>query len=111
MQAHFVLAIRFCMRNIGYRHPAMIRAAQRPCEFLSTFAIGSNLYDLMDAAYCSLDLHEHSCELGHVPLIDHNPRGGEKEEFEPADAIRYNERTVAECSSARLKDEFGGNHV
>jgi hypothetical protein len=71
----------------------------------------TNLYDVMDAAYCSLELHEHCRSLNHVPLIDHNPRGGEKEEFEPADAIRYNERTVAERSNARLKDEFGGRHL
>ncbi len=71
----------------------------------------TNLYDVMDAAYCSLELHEHCRSLNHVPLIDHNPRGGEKEEFEPADAIRYNERTVAERSNARLKDEFGGKHL
>jgi hypothetical protein len=64
-----------------------------------------------DVAYCSLELHEHCRSLGHVPLIDHNPRGGVKEKFEPADAIRYNERTVAERSNARLKDEFGGNTV
>jgi hypothetical protein len=70
-----------------------------------------NCYDVMDAAYCSLELHEHSRSLNHVPLIDHNPRGGEKEEFEPADAVRYNERTVAERSNARLKDEFGGNNI
>ena len=63
----------------------------------------------MDAAYCSTVLHEHSRSLNHVPLIDHNPRGGTKEEFEPADAIRFNERTVAERSNARLKGEFGGN--
>ncbi|MDP2787607.1 MAG: transposase [Pseudomonadota bacterium] len=69
----------------------------------------TNCYDVMDAAYCSIELHEHCRSLNHVPLIDHNPRGGEKEEFEPADAIRYNERTVAERSNARLKDEFGGN--
>ncbi len=71
----------------------------------------TNLYDVMDAAYCSLDLHDHCRSLNHVPLIDHNPRGGKKEEFEPTDAIRYNERTVAERSNARLKDEFGGNHL
>lgn len=70
-----------------------------------------NLYDVMDAAYCSLDLHEHSRSLNHVPLIDHNPRGGEKVEFDPADAIRYNERTAAERTNARLKDEFGARHV
>ena len=70
-----------------------------------------NLYDVMDAAYCSSELREHSKSLGHVPLIDHNPRRGEKIEFDPAQAIRYNERTVAERSNARLKDEFGGNHL
>ncbi|MBK7954696.1 MAG: transposase [Candidatus Accumulibacter sp.] len=68
----------------------------------------TNLYDLMDAAYCSTDLREHSRSLGHVPLIDHNPRRGAKIEFAPAEAIRYNERTAAERSNARLKDEFGG---
>jgi hypothetical protein len=71
----------------------------------------TNLYDVMDAAYCSFDLHEHCRELNHVPLIDHNPRGGEKEHFEPADAVRYRERSVAERSNARLKDEFGGRHI
>ena len=71
----------------------------------------TSLYDVMDAAYCSLELHEHCRSLGHVPLIDHNPRGGEKEEFEPADALRYNVRAVAERANARLKDEFGGRHV
>lgn len=71
----------------------------------------TNLYDVMDAAYCSFELHEHCRSLGHVPLIDHNPRKGEKEAFEPADAVRYNERTVAERSNARLKDEFGARYV
>lgn len=81
-----------------------------PLSLMSAARV-TNLYDVMDAAYCSLDLHEHCRSLGHVPLIDHNPRGGEKIEFEPLDAIRYNERTVAERSNARLKDEFGGRHV
>jgi hypothetical protein len=71
----------------------------------------TNCYDLMDAAYCSGVLREFSCELGHVPLIDHNPRKGEKIEFSPAEAIRYNERTAAERTNARLKDEFGGTNV
>lgn len=71
----------------------------------------TNLYDLMDAAYCSTELRDHSRNLGHVPLIDHNPRRGEKIEFSPAEAVRYNERTAAERSNARLKDEFGGNHL
>lgn len=70
-----------------------------------------NLYDLMDAAYCSAELQEHCRGLGHVPLIDHNPRGGVKEEFDPADAVRYRERSGAERTNARLKDEFGGRYV
>jgi len=40
-----------------------------------------------DAAYCRSELREHSRSLGHVPLIDHNPRRGEKIEFSPAEAI------------------------
>ena len=70
-----------------------------------------NLYDVMDAAYCSAELRAHCKYLGHVPLIDHNPRGGEKIDFDPAQKVRYNERTVAERMNARLKDEFGGNTV
>lgn len=81
-----------------------------PLSLISAARV-TNLYDVMDAAYCSLELHEHCRTLGHVPLIDHNRRGGEKIEFEPTDAVRYNERTVAERSNARLKDEFGGRNV
>lgn len=71
----------------------------------------THCYELMDAAYCSEEIRAHSRSLGHVPLIDHNPRGGEKIEFTPAEAVRYNERTASERTNARLKDEFGGNHV
>lgn len=71
----------------------------------------TNLYDVMDSAYCSIEIQEHCRSLGHIPLIDHNPRGGQKDEFEPADAVRYRERTVAERTNARLKDEFGGRDI
>lgn len=71
----------------------------------------TSCYDLMDAAYCSEILREHSRSLGHVPLIDHNPRRGEKKEFAPHEAERYKERTQAERTNARLKDEFGGNDI
>lgn len=71
----------------------------------------TNLYDVMDAAYCSAELREDSRSLGHVALIDHNPRSGVKVEFDPPEAQRYKERTVAERMNARLKDEFGGNNV
>jgi hypothetical protein len=81
-----------------------------PLSLMSAQRVTS-LYDVMDAGYCSVEIQEHSRSLGHVPLIDHNPRGGAKDEFEPADAIRYKERTVAERSNARLKDEFGGRNL
>ena len=42
-------------------------------------------------------------DLVHVPLADHNPRKGEEIEFDPAQAVRYNDRTIAKRSSARLK--------
>lgn len=71
----------------------------------------THCYDVMDAAYCSVHLRADSRERGHVPLIDHNPRGGVKLEFDPVEAVRYNERTVAERMNARLKDEFGGRNV
>jgi transposase len=64
-------------------------------------------YELMDAAYSSIEIHEESTALGHVALIDHNPRGGEKKEFAPHEAERYKERAQAERTNARLKDEFG----
>ena len=71
----------------------------------------TNCYDLMDAAYCSGVLREHSRNLGHVPLIDHNPRRGEKIEFTPSEAQRYKERSQAERTNARLKDDYGGRHI
>ena len=71
----------------------------------------TNCYDLMDAAYCSEEIRRHSRSMGHVPLIDHNPRGGEKIAFDPAEAERYKERSQAERTNARLKDEFGGRQV
>lgn len=82
-----------------------------PLSSLMTAQRVTNCYDLMDAAYCSTEQRAHSRALGHVPLIDHNPRGGEKIEFDPAQARRYNERTAAERTNARLKDEFGGNAI
>jgi hypothetical protein len=81
-----------------------------PLSLISAERVTS-LYDLMDAAYCSSELRAHSKSLGHVPLIDHNPRRGEKIEFSPAEALRYNERSAAERSNARLKDEFGGRNI
>ncbi|MCP5303769.1 MAG: transposase, partial [Pseudomonadales bacterium] len=71
----------------------------------------THLYDLMDAAYCSEELRAYSRRCGQVPLIDHNPRRGEKQHFSPHEAKRYQERTQAERTNGRLKDDFGGRHI
>ena len=71
----------------------------------------TSLYDIADSAYCSPLLREFSRELDHVPLIDHNPRRGEKIAFAPHEAERFKERSTVERANARLKDEFGARHV
>jgi hypothetical protein len=68
-------------------------------------------YELMDAAYCSTVIREEIQAAGRVPLIDHNPRKGEKREFAPHEAQRYKTRSGAERCNARIKDEFGARHV
>lgn len=84
-----------------------------------------NCYDLMDAAYDVPDINEHSQSLGHVPLIDKNPR--RNKELKKAlveenlarktlnlvfpETLRYNARSTAERANSRLKDEFGACKV
>jgi hypothetical protein len=70
------------------------------------------LYDLMDSAYDAAPIYEVSRTLGHVSIIDKNPR--RKKDvvpMDPAQAVRYNERTAAERANGRLKEEFGGRNV
>lgn len=84
-----------------------------------------NLYDLMDSAYDAKEIEDHSRHLGHVPLIDRNPRSDKslREALEteakakstlhivyPED-IRYNKRSSAERVNSNLKDNFGGRTV
>jgi Transposase DDE domain/Transposase domain (DUF772) len=94
---------------------------------LATLTAGRiiNLYDLMDSGYDVPAIGEHSKVLGHVPLIDKNPRRN-KELQEAMEAekkarktlnltmpeeVRYNVRTTAERANSRLKDEFGACKV
>ena len=67
--------------------------------------------NLADAAYDAKDLRDMSERLGHVPIIDSNPRRGEKVEFSPAEAVRYRERSSVERVNSHLHDEHGGRHV
>ncbi len=67
---------------------------------------------LMDAAYDSEIIREHSRSLGHVALIDFNHRSpNDTREFSPHEAQRYKERSTAERVNARLKDEFGARMI
>ncbi len=69
------------------------------------------LYDLMDSAYDAAAIYDVSNRLGHVPIIDKNPRRGPVIPMPPAEAIRYNERSCVERVNGRLKEEFGGKSV
>ena len=94
---------------------------------LATMTAGRvvNLYDLMDAAYDAREIHEVSKRLGHIPLIDTNPRRDKALKqarnreararraagYPDARSVRYRIRTTVERTNARLKDEFGARHV
>jgi hypothetical protein len=82
-----------------------------------------NLYDLMDSAYDAPEIRDKSSALGHVPIIDANPRRGGKTEaaaevqarrsagYELAEEIRYNERSSAERVNSAIKDSYGGRAI
>lgn len=70
-----------------------------------------NLYDLMDAAYDAEEIKKYSKRLEHIPLIDANPRRGEKIPMAPAEKARYKNRTSSERVFSMLKDNHGGRHV
>jgi len=70
-----------------------------------------SLYDLMDSAYDAKEIRDVSRSLGHVPIIDGNPRRGAVLPMAPAEKLRYHERTASERLNARLKEEFGARHV
>ena len=81
------------------------------------------LYDLMDSAYDVPEIRDTSRELGHVPIIDHKTRRGEKAAIEEealarrkagflsAEDVRYNQRSSAERVNGNLKDNCGGSFV
>ena len=71
----------------------------------------TSLYDLMDAAYDAAAIRGFSEPLGHVPIIDHNPRRGVKTLMDPATEKRYGERNSAERINSHLKDNHGGGNI
>jgi len=85
----------------------------------------TNLYDLMDSAYDIDGIRNYSTQLGHVPIIDLNPRRDAalaaeiKREAKArrvihmptAEDIRYNQRSSGERVNGMLKDNFGGRNI
>jgi hypothetical protein len=71
----------------------------------------TSLYDLMDAAYDSPTIHAFSKSLGHRPIIDNNPRRGEKIHMDPATKSRFKQRSSAERINSTLKDNYGGRTI
>lgn len=69
------------------------------------------LYDLADSAYDVEEIKTFSEKLGHVPIIDPNPRRGNKVELAPARKVRYRERSTVERVNSDLKDNYGARHV
>ena len=84
-----------------------------------------SLYDLMDSAYDTSEIRAFSEKLGHVPIIDVNPRRRAEIQAQrkrealaqrcighvSAQARRFRERSTVERVNGRLKEEFGGRHV
>lgn len=84
----------------------------------------TNLYDLMDSAYDAPEIKDHSRSLGHVPIIDTNPRTSKRKQeladetrrrkragYRLAEKVRYNERSTVERVNGRIKDDFAGRAV
>ena len=84
-----------------------------------------SLYDLMDSTYDAPEIRAFSQKLGHVPIIDLNPRGRPQVKAErkrealaqrrighlSPEARRTRERSTVERVNGRLKDEFGGRYL
>ncbi len=94
-----------------------------PLAHLSAQRVTS-LYDLMDSAYDAVELRACSERLGHVPIIDPNPRTRERKQAiqieararraarrVPAERRRLRERSNVERVNGRIKDEFGGRRI
>ena len=89
-----------------------------------TAARVTNLHDLMDSACDAPEIRAHSESLGHVAIIDANPRSASRKLERKtaaraqrtvghvcAEQLRYRERTTVERVKGRLKDEFGARQV
>ena len=115
---------------IGYKFHARVADGNLPLVAVTTAAsvhdsqlaiplmtlsdrLVTSLYELMDRGYDAKWIRRAAELAGHVPIIDYIRRRGQQRarELEPDRAEHYKGRTMAERFNARLKDEFGGNHV
>jgi hypothetical protein len=84
----------------------------------------TSLYDMMDSAYDAPQIKAHSRALGHIPIIDPNPRSKIRKaelkaeakrrraaNYTLAEDRRYNERSTVERVNGRIKDDFGARMV
>jgi hypothetical protein len=69
------------------------------------------LYDLADSAYDAPHIKGYSRLLGHVPIIDPNMRSNDAIPLDPAQTVRFRERSSAERVNSNLKDNYGGRFV
>jgi hypothetical protein len=65
----------------------------------------------MDSAYDAPQIQSFSKKIGHKPIIDHNPRRGEKIYMDPATKTRFAERGSAERVNSNIKDNYGGRNI
>lgn len=84
----------------------------------------TNLYDIMDSAYDTKEVREHSVNLGHVPIIDQHARSKKQKaeklaekkrkkilNFQTAEDKRYKKRMPRERFNALFKDYYGGRNI
>lgn len=82
---------------------------------LATMSHGrvTSLYDLMDSAYDSKHIREHSQTLGHVPVIEivRRTRSDKRPDHPDYRVQRLRVRTAAERGFSNLKESFGARFV
>jgi len=69
-----------------------------------------SLYQLMDAAYDAQNIRQYARQLGQVPIIEPKQRGPWVP-LDPAQRLRFRQRSACERVNGLLKDYFGGRVV
>jgi len=69
------------------------------------------LYDLADSAYDAPHIKGYSRLLGHVPIIDPNMHHKDAVLLDPAQKVRFRERSSAKRVNSNIKDNYGGRFV